>query len=89
MQTEVLKVQGMNDQAGADAIARALGAVAGVSTVSVSLAGQRATVLFDEKTASRSRFDAALKQAGFATEPVSSTGCCGGCGGGSSGGSCG
>lgn len=88
MQTEVLKIQGMNDQAGADAIARALEAVAGVSTVSVSLAGGRATVLFDEKTASRSRLDAALVQAGFGAEPVK-TGCCGGCGGGAATGSCG
>ena len=81
MQIENLKVQAMNDQAGADAIHGALEAIDGVSRVSVSLAGKRATVQFDERLASRARLDAALSQAGYRAEPAAPSGCCGACGG--------
>jgi copper chaperone CopZ len=81
MQTEILKVPGMNDQAGADAIAASLGVLAGVASVSVSLAGQRATVMFDAGRTDRASLAAAVEQAGYRVAAPASTGCCGGCGG--------
>lgn len=87
MQTEILKVLGMNDEACAEKIARALEAVDGVNKVHVSLAGKRATIQFDERLASSEQLHAALLQAGYDMEAAPPTagnrsGCCGGCGGG-------
>jgi copper chaperone CopZ len=81
MQTETLKVPGMNDQGAADAIQLALGALDGVTSVRASLAGQRVTVQFDASRNSRPALAAALAQAGFEVAAPASTGCCGGCGG--------
>lgn len=86
MQTQVLKVQGMNNDGCAEKITRVLEAIDGVSDVRVSLAGSRATVQFDERLASSQQLQAALLQAGYPAETSSSpapsrSGCCGGCGG--------
>ncbi|WP_317202543.1 heavy-metal-associated domain-containing protein [Janthinobacterium sp.] len=79
MQTKILKIQGMNNEGCADTVTRALEAVNGVGSVSVSLAGQRATVQFDESLASPAVLQAALELSGYRVEAPEAGGCCGGC----------
>lgn len=86
MQTEILKVQGMNNDGCADKITRVLEAIDGVNDVRVSLAGSRATVQFDENVASSQQLQTALLAAGYPVEAkpaaaANHSGCCGGCGG--------
>jgi copper chaperone CopZ len=86
MQTEVMKVQGMNGEGCADNITRALEAVDGVSDIQVSLAANRAKVQFDERLTSPQQLHEALQQAGYRVETTPPAaekhgGCCGGCGG--------
>jgi copper chaperone len=83
MQTEILKVKGMNSAQCADTVTRTLTKVAGVSEVSVSLPLSQATVQFDETLAALPQFKSALADAGFdacATKVEKAAGsCCGGC----------
>ncbi|MEC5160371.1 copper chaperone CopZ [Janthinobacterium sp. CG_23.3] len=79
MQTKILKIQGMNNQGCADMVTRTLRALAGIGSVSVSLAGQRATVQIDETLATPARLESALNGAGYRLETAEAGGCCGGC----------
>jgi copper chaperone CopZ len=86
MQTEVMKVQGMNGEGCADNITRALEAIEGVRDIQVSLAANRALVQFDERLTSPQQLHEALLHAGYRAETtppatVKHSGCCGGCGG--------
>lgn len=86
MQTLVLDVPGMNGEACADNITRALEGIAGVSEARISLANQSATVQFDEHRASAEQLSATLMQAGYeveTTRPAAGKrpGCCGRCAG--------
>ncbi|HAT32362.1 MAG TPA: copper chaperone [Janthinobacterium sp.] len=82
MQTKTLRIQGMNDEGCADKITRMLEALKGVRSATVSLAGQRASIQFDEDLTSPRLFEQALLQAGYRVEAAVSGGCCGGCCGG-------
>jgi copper chaperone CopZ len=79
MQTKILKIQGMNNEGCADMVTRTLEAVDGVGSVSVSLAGQRATVQIDEALATPAVLQSALNGAGYRLETAETGGCCGGC----------
>ncbi|MDC8757025.1 heavy-metal-associated domain-containing protein [Janthinobacterium fluminis] len=79
MQTKILKIQGMNNEGCADTVTRALEALDGVGSVSVSLAGQRATVQLDETLATPAQLQQALDRAGYRLELPETGGCCGGC----------
>ncbi len=78
MQTEILKVNGLNDEACANQIAHALTALDGVGAVTVSLAGRRVTVQIDEQRSSRAQVQRVLSEAGFPAEAQNAS-CCGGC----------
>lgn len=84
MQTETMKLNGITGEACAEKIDRALLAIKGVSDVTISLAGSRATVQFDENMTSLQELQTVLIRAGYdieAVEKKSAGGCCGGCGG--------
>ena len=82
MQTALLSIPTMQDQASALAVPQALEAVAGVETVHLTLATGRARVGYNEAVASPEQLHLAVAGAGFAVAPAASGGCCGGCGGG-------
>lgn len=84
MQTEIIKVDGIKNQADAETIHQTLGALQGVAEVRVTLASGRATVRYDEQLASSVQLRAALNQLGFEVDAAagkSHSGCCGACGG--------
>jgi copper chaperone CopZ len=73
MQTELLKVTGMNCDGCTSNVTKALRAIAGVSDVKVSLAAGEATVQFDERRASPEQLKSAVRHAGYGvdgTEPA-------------------
>ena len=83
MQTEFLKVTGMNCDGCTSNVTKALRAIAGVSDVTVSLATGEATVRFDERLASPEQLKSAVRHAGYGvdgTEPAHSHHGKGGCG---------
>ncbi|HEX2529891.1 MAG TPA: heavy-metal-associated domain-containing protein [Burkholderiaceae bacterium] len=89
MQTEVLKIIGLNNEAGVDKLSAALKAVKGVSDVSVSLAGSKATVQFNDDLTSKQELQTTISRAGFSVDDRSESGghghghggdsCCGSC----------
>lgn len=82
--TESMQLIGLRGPECADAIDRALSIVPGVAQVSVSLAGQKATITYDTARVSVKHLQAAIKEAGFESlKPVHGEdgNCCGGCGG--------
>lgn len=83
MQTEILKITGLDSEKCADNVTRALASIAGVSDVSVSLLRSQVAVQFDENRAGPGQFQAALLNAGFSAWPMKSAldegSCCGGC----------
>ena len=85
MQTEVLKVTGMNSEKCIDAVTRALTSVAGVNNVNVSLLRNEVAVQFDETLAATPQLKSALASAGYAaacatkSDEAERGGCCGGC----------
>lgn len=86
MQTEVIKIRGMNSEGCIDKVNNALKSVKGVGDVVVSLAGNKATVQFDAQLTSSQELQATLARAGYSIVATSSDsscggGCCGGCGG--------
>ena len=86
MNTEVLKLNGVTTEAGAEVVMRTLKEIAGVNDVNVSVAGARATVHFDHDLTSLQELQTVLARAGYAldttkSEQVKKSGCCGGCGG--------
>jgi len=84
MQTELLKVTGMNCDGCTSNVTRALRAITGVSDVKVSLTAGEATVRFDERLASSEQLKSAVRHAGYGvddTEPAHSHHGKGGCGG--------
>ena len=82
MQTEHLSVSGMSCGGCTSKLTRALKAVVGVSDVEVSLATGKATVKYDERTASPVQLKAAVEGAGYGVastttaQPPQSRGCC-------------
>ncbi len=75
MQTELLKVTGMNCDGCTSNVAKALRAITGVSDVKVSLTAGEAAVHFDERLASPEQLKSAVRHAGYGvdgTEPVHS-----------------
>ncbi len=84
MQTELLKVTGMNCDGCASNVTNALRAITGVSDVKVSLAAGEATVQFDERLTSSGQLKSAVRHAGYGVdgiEPAHSHHGKGGCGG--------
>ncbi|OGT00709.1 MAG: hypothetical protein A3K04_11735 [Gallionellales bacterium RBG_16_56_9] len=84
MQTEILRVTGLNDAASADKVARTLDAIDGVDDFNISLAGGSITVRYDERRTSSKQFQTALVSAGFgigaAQDAHADGSCCGSCG---------
>ncbi|CDG82921.1 heavy-metal-associated domain-containing protein, partial [Janthinobacterium agaricidamnosum] len=68
MQTAQLSIIGMDHEGCADEVNQVLEAVDGVSTVSVSLIQQAASVCFDEQRASQLQLLTVLNQAGYPAE---------------------
>lgn len=84
MQTEIIKVEGMKDQASVEIIMQTLHALEGVAEVRVTLASGRTTVRYEEKIVGSIQVRAALNGAGFGVDAAagkSHAGCCGACGG--------
>jgi copper chaperone CopZ len=85
MQTEILKVEGMNSEKSIDAVTGALAAITGVSEISVSLLRSEVTVQFDEAQAATPQLKGALAGAGYTASCASKSpeagggSCCGGC----------
>ena len=84
MQTENLNVTGMTCNGCVGKVAHALEAINGVKDVAVSLSAGSATVQFDERLTSATELTAAVRGAGYGTDPVVATsqgqnaagGCC-------------
>jgi len=81
MQITTFTIPAMQDADHALTVARALEAVAGVDSVHLTVATNRARVGFNEGVASASQLHQAVMAAGFDVQTPNS-GCCGGCGGG-------
>lgn len=85
MQTEILRITGLNDAAGVDYIAKTLDAIDGVDDFNISLAGSSITVRYDEHRTSSKQFQTALVAAGYgiggAQDAHANGSCCGSCGG--------
>ena len=84
MQTETLKVTGMNSEATTAAVIRALTNVGGVTNVQVSYPNGNAVVEFDEQKTSKPELLNVLAKAGFSKDvqkqaELAQGGCCGGC----------
>lgn len=83
MQTEVLKVNGLDSEKCVDTIARALSGIDGVSEITVSLLRSQVIVQFDENRAGSGQLQAALERAGYRARPMKAAldegSCCGGC----------
>lgn len=84
MQTELLKISGMNCGGCTSNVTKALKEVNGVSDVNVSLAAGEATVKFDERLASPEQLKSAVRCAGYGVDGANAThshkskgGCCG------------
>ncbi|HUH40246.1 MAG TPA: heavy metal-associated domain-containing protein [Castellaniella sp.] len=84
LDTEIIRIGGLQGPACADKLDAALSAIKGVSTVSVSLDTEKATVTFDPEQTSKQRLRVAVADTGYeAIKPVHGEdgNCCGGCGG--------
>ncbi len=84
LDTEIIRIEGLQGPSCADKLDAALSAVKGVSSVSVSLDTSKATVTFDPEQVSAQRLRVAVEDAGYvALKPVHGEDghCCGGCGG--------
>ena len=84
MQTEIIKVAGIKNQADAEIIQLSLSGLPGVAEVRVISASGRATVRYEEELTSSVQLRAALIQLGFEVDAAagkSHSGCCGSCGG--------
>ena len=68
MQTETLKVTGMNCGGCVNSVTHALKAVSGVSDVNVSLSAGEATVQYDGQLTSPEQLKAVVTGAGFGVE---------------------
>ena len=68
MQTELLKVTGMNCDGCTSNVTKALRAITGVSDVMVSLAAGEATVQFDERLTSPEQLKSAVRHAGYGVD---------------------
>lgn len=83
MQTEVLKVTGLDSEKSIDTIVHALSGIDGVSEITVSLLRSQVIVQFDENRAGSGQLQAALERAGYSTRPMKAAldegSCCGGC----------
>lgn len=84
LQTEILKIGGLQGPACASKIDASLSAIRGVHTVSTALDTHKATVTFDPEQVSKQRLAVAIADAGYEyIKPVHGEdgNCCGGCGG--------
>jgi copper chaperone CopZ len=85
MQVKIMKLNGMTGEACAEKINDALLAIKGVGDVTVSLAGRKLSVQFDENQTSLQELQATLTRNNYSIEAVlpeeGRSGCCGGCGG--------
>jgi cation transport ATPase len=84
MQTEIIKVAGIKNQADAEIIQQSLSGLPGVAEVRVTSGSGRATVRYEEELASSVQLRATLIQLGFEVDAAagkSHSGCCGACGG--------
>ena len=79
MQTDIFKVQAINDGASVATLTDALKAIIGVATVDISNPEGRTRVQYDPALASRASIDQAVAAAGYRL--VAPGGCCDGCGG--------
>lgn len=84
VETEVIRVGGLECQTCVSKLTSVLGQVAGVRDVAVSLETEKATITFEPEVTSKQLLRAAVERAGFqAIKPVHGEdgNCCGGCGG--------
>ena len=85
MQTEILRLIGLTNDAGAEQIANALDAIDGIDDFNISIAGGSVTVRYDERLTTSRQFQQALIEAGYGINQAQSAhangGCCGSCGG--------
>lgn len=84
LQTEILKIGGLQGPACASRIDAILSAVHGVHTATTALDTHKATVTFDPSKVSKQRLAVAIADAGYEyIKPVHGEdgNCCGGCGG--------
>ena len=84
MQTETIRLTGLNSDLPGQTIADALSAVAGVLSVNASLPDNQVEVRFNEKITEISQILSALTDAGFKLAELNQTKsergrCCGGC----------
>lgn len=78
MQTALLTIPAMQNQAVALTVAQALEAVSGVESVHLTPATGRARVGYDDTRASASQLRDALFATGFTVAPPATGACCGG-----------
>lgn len=84
LQTEIMKIGGLQGPACAAKIDTILSAVQGVKTVSTALDTHKATITFDPEQVSKQRLAVAIADAGYEyLKPAHGEDgeCCGGCGG--------
>lgn len=82
MQTQTLKITGMNSEQCAETVTNVLKAVQGVTDVRVSLLRTKADVRFDEGHVNLQKLQEALARAGYGSGVAQETdggSCCGGC----------
>ncbi len=84
LDTEIIRIEGLQGPACADKLNAALSAIKGVGSVSVSLDTGKATITFNPEQVSKQRLRVAVEDAGYqALKPVHGEdgACCGACGG--------
>ncbi len=79
MQTDIFKVEAIDNSASAATLTAALKAIVGVAAVDISNPDGRTRVKYDAALASRASIDTAVAAAGYRL--VAPGACCGGCGG--------
>ena len=65
MQTEVMKIEGMNCMGCVNKVKTALENIAGVERADVSLEQKQVTIQYDESDAAQEQFRQAVRSAGF------------------------
>lgn len=65
MQTEVMKIEGMNCMGCENKVKTALENIAGVKRADVSLEQKQVTIQYDENDAAQEQFRQAIRSAGF------------------------
>jgi len=83
MQTEILRLAGIDGAAHVERLTRTLDAIDGIDDFNISPAAGSISVRYDERRVTSRQLQSALQQAGYSTgqSAHASGGCCGSCGG--------